>query len=53
MRTTAPTLLAIKTVLAIEERARLFGLDTPVKQIVGGEIQVTYSFEGVNLDDLT
>lgn len=49
----APTLMAIKTVLAIEERrSKLLGLDTPVKQIVGGEVQVTYSFEGVDLEGL-
>lgn len=50
----APTLMAIKTVLAIEERrARLFGLDTPVVQKVAGDVTVTYSFEGVDLDGLT
>lgn len=53
MEDDAPTLLAIKTVLAIEERrARLFGLDTPVKQQIGGEVQVTYSFEGIDLEGL-
>ncbi|MET8864656.1 hypothetical protein ABZW11_17100 [Nonomuraea sp. NPDC004580] len=53
MEDDAPTLMAIKTVLAIEERrAKLLGLDTPVKQQIGGEVQVTYSFEGVNMDGL-
>jgi hypothetical protein len=50
----APTLMAIKTVLAIEEqRARLLGLNTPVVQKVAGDVQVTYSFEGVDMGDLT
>lgn len=50
----APVLLAIKTILQIEERrAKLFGLDTPVKQLVGGDVQVTYNFEGVDLEGLT
>ncbi|WP_214317567.1 sigma factor-like helix-turn-helix DNA-binding protein [Nonomuraea sediminis] len=45
-----PILMAIKTILQIEERrAKLFGLDTPVKQLVGGEVEVTYNFEGVDL----
>ncbi|MEU6781474.1 hypothetical protein ABZ912_19900 [Nonomuraea angiospora] len=49
----APTLMAIKTVLAIEEqRARLLGLNAPVKQQIGGEVQVTYSFEGVDMEGL-
>lgn len=49
----APTLMAIKTVLQIEERrAKLLGLDTPVKQQIGGEVQVTYSFEGVDVEGL-
>ncbi|MEU8362337.1 hypothetical protein AB0C27_40595 [Nonomuraea sp. NPDC048882] len=48
-----PTLQAIRTVLAIEEqRARLLGLNAPVKQELGGEVQVTYSFEGVDLGQL-
>ncbi|WP_327105869.1 hypothetical protein [Nonomuraea glycinis] len=50
----APTLTAIKTVLAIEERrAKLLGLDTPVKQQVGGDVTVTYAFEGVDMGGLT
>ncbi|MEV0382868.1 hypothetical protein [Nonomuraea sp. NPDC050643] len=49
----APRLMAIKTVLAIEERrAKLLGLDTPVKQQIGGEVQVTYNFEGVDVEGL-
>lgn len=53
MEDDGPTLMAIKTVLAIEERrARLFGLDAPVKQQIGGEVQVTYSFEGVDMEGL-
>lgn len=53
MEDDAPTLMAIKTVLAIEERrAKLFGLDTPVKQLVGGEVSVTYNFEGVDMGGL-
>ena len=48
-----PTLMAIKTILQIEERrAKLFGLDTPVKQLVGGEVEVAYHFEGVDLEGL-
>lgn len=48
-----PKLAAIKTILAIEERrARLFGLDTPVKQLIASDVQVTYAFEGVALEDL-
>jgi|GEM_PF-5344807 len=54
MEDDAPTLMAIKTVRAIEERrARLFRLDTPVVQKLAGDVQVTYSFEGVNMEDLT
>ncbi|GAA4071091.1 hypothetical protein [Nonomuraea soli] len=53
VRDDGPTLTAIKTILAIEERrAKLLGLDTPIKQIVGGEVEVTYNFEGVSLGDL-
>ncbi|MFI6484313.1 hypothetical protein ACIBH1_40780 [Nonomuraea sp. NPDC050663] len=53
VRDDAPKLMAIKTILQIEERrAKLMGLDTPVKQIVGGEVDVTYNFEGVDLGDL-
>lgn len=49
----APTLMAIKTILQIEERrAKLFGLDTPIVQKVAGDLTVTYSFEGVSLDEL-
>jgi DNA-binding transcriptional MerR regulator len=54
MEDDAPTLMAIKTILQIEERrAKLLGLDTPVVQKVAGEMQVTYAFEGVNMEDLT
>ncbi|MFC7715816.1 hypothetical protein [Nonomuraea recticatena] len=35
-----------------ERRAKLLGLDIPVKQLVGGEVTVTYSFEGVDLGTL-
>lgn len=48
-----PTLDAIRTVLAIEERrAKLLGLDTPVKQLIEGSQTITYAFEGVNLGAL-
>lgn len=48
-----PTLMAIKTVLAIEDqRARLFGFNVPVKQQIGGDVTVTYLFEGVDLEGL-
>lgn len=50
----APTLMAIKTVLQIEERrAKLLGLDTPVVQKLAGDVTVTYNFEGVDMDGLT
>lgn len=50
----APTLMAIKTILQIEERrAKLLGLDIPVKQELGGNLTVTYNFEGVDLEGLT
>ncbi|GAA3470402.1 hypothetical protein [Nonomuraea roseola] len=49
----APVLAAIDRMLKIQERrAKLLGLDIPVKQLVGGDVTVTYSFEGISLDDL-
>lgn len=49
-----PILAAIKTILDIEaRRAKLLGLDTPVKQQAGTGLTVTYAFEGVSLDCLT
>ncbi|MGW6502952.1 sigma factor-like helix-turn-helix DNA-binding protein [Nonomuraea angiospora] len=49
-----PTLAAIKTVLLIEDqRAKLYGTYAPVKQQVGGDVTVTYTFEGVDLDALS
>ncbi|MFC5834642.1 helix-turn-helix domain-containing protein [Nonomuraea insulae] len=48
-----PLLDAIKTVLDIEtRRAKLLGLDTPVKQQLQTDQTITYAFEGVNLDSL-
>ncbi|WP_084965269.1 sigma factor-like helix-turn-helix DNA-binding protein [Thermoactinospora rubra] len=48
-----PTLMAIKTILAIEERrAKLFGLDTPVKQQVEVDGGVRYEIVGVDLSQL-
>lgn len=48
-----PTLAAIKTILLIEERrAKLLGLDTPVKQLIGSDVTVTYNFEGIDLENL-
>ncbi|MGW0587444.1 hypothetical protein [Streptosporangium sp. NPDC002607] len=50
----APVLAAIDRLLRIQERrARLLGLDIPVKQLIGGDIAITYNFEGVDLDGLT
>lgn len=48
-----PTLDAIKTVLAIEDRrAKLLGLDTPVKQQLQTDQTITYAFEGIELGNL-
>ncbi|MEV0618555.1 hypothetical protein AB0I81_34870 [Nonomuraea sp. NPDC050404] len=48
-----PLLDAIKTVLDIESRrAKLLGLDTPVKQQIQTDQTITYSFEGVDLNSL-
>lgn len=48
-----PILDAIKTVLDIESRrAKLLGLDTPVKQSLQTDQTITYAFEGVDLDKL-
>ncbi|MGA4988618.1 hypothetical protein [Nonomuraea bangladeshensis] len=48
-----PLLDAIKTVLDIEiRRAKLLGLDTPVKQWIQAEQTITYAFEGVDLNNL-
>lgn len=48
-----PTLDAIKTVLAIEDRrAKLLGLDTPVKQQLQTDQTITYAFEGIELQNL-
>lgn len=50
----APTLAAIVTVLKIEERrAKLLGLDAPVKAELGGNVQVRYEVVGVDLEALT
>ncbi|GAA2395473.1 hypothetical protein GCM10010404_61300 [Nonomuraea africana] len=49
----APVLAAIDRMLKIQERrAKLLGLDIPVKQLVGGDVTVTYQFEGVDLGEL-
>lgn len=49
----APTLMAIKTILQIEERrAKLLGLDTPVKQQVEVDGSLRYEIVGVDLDQL-
>lgn len=49
-----PTLAAIKTILQVEERrAKLLGLDAPVKADLGGSLQVRYLVENVDLKDLT
>lgn len=49
-----PKLQAVRTILAIEERrARLLGLDAPVKAEVGGNVQVRYEVVGVDLEALT
>jgi hypothetical protein len=54
VRDDGPTLAAIKTIIDIEaRRAKLLGLDTPVKQQIGGDVTVTYAFEGVDLEGLT
>ncbi len=48
-----PTLAAIKTILMIEqERAKLYGAYAPVEQRVGGDVTVTYRFEGIDLENL-
>jgi hypothetical protein len=50
----APVLAAIDRLLKIQERrAKLLGLDIPVKQLIGGNIAITHNFEGVDLDGLT
>lgn len=49
----APVLQAIDRLLKIQERrSKLLGLDIPVKQLIGGDVQVTYNFEGIDLDNL-
>jgi hypothetical protein len=53
MEDDAPTLMAIKTILQIEERrAKLLGLDTPVKQQVEVDGSLRYEIVGVDLDQL-
>lgn len=48
-----PVLDAIKAVLAIEDRrAKLLGLDTPVKQQLQTDQTITYAFEGIDLQNL-
>ncbi|GAA3470404.1 hypothetical protein [Nonomuraea roseola] len=45
-----PILAAIDRLVKIQESQRkLDGLDIPVKQLVGGDITVTYQFEGVDV----
>lgn len=49
-----PTLAAIKTILAIEERrAKLLGMDTPVKQHIDVDSTVRYEVVGVDMDQVT
>lgn len=49
----APVLAAIDRLVKISEsRRKLLGLDIPVKQLIGGDVQVTYHFEGVDLSGL-
>lgn len=49
LRDDAPTLAAIKTLLQVQERrAKLLGLDQPIKADIGGKL--TYQIVGVELD---
>ena len=54
MEDDAPTLMAIKSILQIEERrAKLLGLDTPVKQQVEVDGALRYEIVGADPNDLT
>jgi hypothetical protein len=53
MEDDAPTLMAIKTILQIEERrAKLLGLDAPARQQVEVDGSLRYEIVGVDLDQL-
>lgn len=53
LRDAGPVLAAIKVVLQVEERrARLFGLDAPVRAELSGGVQVSYQVQGIPDEEL-